>query len=79
VLALLLFAPRDFLTTFCERCRRTLYYTYAGEECPFCGSVVEHVFEGRIPIPDDRPGTEGAAAINAARKDRARRTRRRAA
>jgi hypothetical protein len=79
VLGALLIAPRDFLTTFCERCRRTLYYTYAGEPCPFCETLVERVFEGRIPIPDDRPGVEGAAEISAARRGRARRPGRSAA
>lgn len=73
VLAWLLVAPRDFLTTFCEKCRRTLYYTYVGETCPFCEAAVEMAFEGRVPIADDRPGAEGAAEISAARRERARR------
>ena len=67
ILAALLVSERNFLTTFCEVCRRTLYYTYAGEPCPFCETLVETVFEGRIPIGDDRPGPEGAAEISAAR------------
>lgn len=79
VLAWLMVAPREFLTTFCERCRRSLYYTYPGETCPFCDTEVGAFVEGRIPVLDDRPGSEGAAEISAARRDRARRSRRRAA
>lgn len=62
VAAWLLVSPRDFLTTFCEKCRTSLYYTYVGEECPHCGEVVTTAFAGRIPIADDRAAAHPPAA-----------------
>ncbi|HEX8746847.1 MAG TPA: hypothetical protein VF717_06570 [Pyrinomonadaceae bacterium] len=49
VLAAILISPRDFLYTNCEKCEVTLYYTYVGEECPFCGTIITDFQQGRLP------------------------------
>jgi hypothetical protein len=49
ILAALLISPREFLYANCAPCERTLFYTYAGESCPFCGTIVEDFQEGAIP------------------------------
>lgn len=49
VLAALLISPREFAYAVCGACSRRLYYTYAGEDCPFCGAAVTEFVEGRLP------------------------------
>lgn len=47
-LAALLISPRAFGYFICKGCMRDLFYTYEGEECPFCGAVVDWYVEGGI-------------------------------
>lgn len=49
ILTALLIAPRDFNYTNCEKCERTLYYTYLGEACPCCGNIITDFQHGRLP------------------------------
>lgn len=56
VLAAILISPRNFLYTNCEKCERTLYYTYAGESCPFCGTVVTDFQRGQLPKTENGNG-----------------------
>lgn len=48
-LASLLISPRAFCYTVCDSCGSSLYYTYVGEPCPFCESVVTRLVEGELP------------------------------
>lgn len=56
VLAALLIAPRSFAYYICSGCMRTLFYTYAGETCPFddCGALVTAEFYVEGYMPDAR-------------------------
>lgn len=51
VLAALLIAPRSFSFCVCQGCLHMLFYTYVGEECPFCDALVtaESYVEGELP------------------------------
>jgi hypothetical protein len=74
VLAAILISPRNFLYTNCAVCEISLYYTYAGEECPFCGTVVEDFQQGVLP----KARVEGSSNGNG-RRPRRRRGRNRSA
>jgi hypothetical protein len=54
VLAALLISPRTFSFCVCPGCMRDLYYTYVGELCPVCGTLVtpEYHVEGEMPDAD---------------------------
>jgi hypothetical protein len=63
-LAALLISPRDFYYAVChsrECAGRRLYYTYTGEECPFCGERVGPMVAGTLPQPRPPEGRRPAA------------------
>lgn len=67
-LAALLIGGRDFNFTCCESCRRKLYFTYLGEECPFCDAVVGMFVAGVLPKVTTRTCQRAVTSAGRARK-----------
>ncbi len=70
ILTALLIAPRDFNYTNCATCQRTLYYTYVGEACPFCGTIVEDFQHGKLPTSAENGNRITAPKLRGRRRAR---------
>jgi hypothetical protein len=60
--ASLLIAPRTFSYVLCWVCLRDLFFTYVGEDCPFCETPVVDFIAGDLPPAEEPSGARGQLA-----------------